>query len=38
VEGLPISQVLKLNLKNAIEVEIAANEPVTPREVEIADE
>jgi hypothetical protein len=38
VEGLPISQVLKLNLKNAIEVEIASNEPVTPREVEIAEE
>ncbi|UXE58910.1 MAG: hypothetical protein KA717_23270 [Woronichinia naegeliana WA131] len=38
VDGLPISQVLKLNLKNAIEVEIASKEPVTPREVEIAEE
>jgi hypothetical protein len=38
VEGLPISQVLKLNLKKAIEVEIAAEEPVAPKEVEIAEE
>jgi hypothetical protein len=38
VEGLPISQVLKLNLKKAIEVEIAAEEPIAPKEVEIAEE
>jgi len=38
VEGLPISQVLKLNLKKAIEVEIATEEPVAPKEVEIAEE
>jgi hypothetical protein len=38
VEGLPISQVLKLNLKKAIEVEITAEEPVAPKEVEIAEE
>ena len=33
-----ISQVLKLNLKKAIEVEIAAEEPIAPKEVEIAEE
>jgi hypothetical protein len=38
VEGLTISLVLKLILKKAIEVEIAAEEPVAPIVVEIAEE
>ncbi|MDB9508922.1 hypothetical protein PN502_18035 [Microcystis aeruginosa CS-338/01] len=38
VKGLPISPVLKLNLKKAIEVEIVTQEPLFTREVEIVEE
>jgi hypothetical protein len=38
VEGLPISETLKLHLKHSIEVEIATEEPITPKQVEIVDE
>ncbi len=38
VEGLPISQVLKLNLKKAIEVEIVTQEPLATKKVEIVEE
>lgn len=38
VEGLPITQTLKLNLKRSIEVEISSEEPVSPRTVEIVEE
>lgn len=38
VEGLPISEILKLHLKQNIEVEIATEDPSGPKQVEIVDE
>jgi hypothetical protein len=37
VEGLPIKQGLKLNLKHQLEVEIASEAPASPRNVEIVE-
>jgi hypothetical protein len=38
VESLPISEILKLHLKQSIEVEINTEEPVSPKQVEIIEE